>query len=63
MSFMEPRVALTVPEGVDAKNRLEWLLYSHIAVAITKIIILGFAFGFGDLFQCLILFCGYRQHD
>ena len=46
---MEPQTALTVPEGQTAKDRLEILLYVHLAVAISKIIVMGFGFGFGDL--------------
>ena len=46
---MEPQTQLTVPEGTTAKDRLEVLLYVHLGVAISKIIVLGFSFGFGDL--------------
>lgn len=35
----------------------------HLAVAISKIIVMGFSFGFGDLIQCLILWCGTNQHN
>ena len=55
---MEPQTTLTVPEGQTAKERLEILLYVHLGVAISKIIVMGFSFGFGDLIQCLILWCG-----
>ena len=46
---MQPQTSLTVPEGQTAKDRLEVLMYVHIGVALSKIIILGFMFGFGDL--------------
>ena len=46
---MEPQTQLSVPEGQTAKERLEVLLYVHLAVAISKIIVMGFSFGFGDL--------------
>ena len=58
-----PSVGLTVPEGQQAKERLEVLLYVHLGIALSKIIILGFGFGFGDLIQCLILWCGISQHN
>ena len=60
---MEPQTSLTVPEGTTAKERLEILLYVHLGVAISKIIVMGFSFGFGDLIQCLILWCGINQHN
>ena len=57
MFNMQPQTSLTVPEGQNAKDRLEVLMYVHIGVALSKIIVLGFGFGFGDLIQCLILWC------
>ena len=60
---MEPQTSLTVPEGQTAKDRLEILMYVHLGVAVSKIIVLGFGFGFGDLIQCLILWCGISQHN
>ena len=60
---MEPQTSLTVPEGTTAKDRLEVLLYVHLGVALSKIIVLGFGFGCGDLIQCLILWCGTSQHN
>ena len=63
MFNMEPQTALTAPEGETAKKRLEILLWVHLGVAISKIIILGFSFSFGDLIQCLILWCGISQHN
>ena len=39
------------------------LLIAHISVAVTKVIILGVMFGFGDLIQCLMLYCAYSQHN
>ena len=37
-------------------------MFVHLGVAIAKIILMGFMFGFGDLFQVLILWCGYATH-
>ena len=45
------------------KDKLRILMFVHLGVAITKIIVMGFAFGFGDLIQCLILWCGFEQHN
>ena len=38
-------------------------MYVHIGVAISKVIVMGVMFGFGDLIQCLILYCGFSQHN
>ena len=61
-NMFEPRVAFT-EKGTEYKDYLQYLLYGHLAVAVSKVIILGFMFGFSDLFLCLILFCGFRQGD
>jgi len=55
-SLTQPQVPIS-EKGQGHKDSLEVLLYTHIGVSISKIIIMGFAFGFGDLFQCLILWC------
>ena len=54
---------MTVPEGEKLKQSLEIILFIHIFVAISKIIILGFGFGLGDAIQCLILSCGVFGHN
>ena len=58
----QPGLPLTT-EGEDHRDGLKILMYCHIGVAISKIIIMGFMFGFGDLIQCLILYCGFSQHN
>ena len=59
---MEPALGLT-EEGMSRKGQLQMLFYVHLGVALVKVIVLGFAFGFGDLIQCLVLYCGYSQHS
>ena len=44
----EPSLALT-SEGMNNKQQLQILMYVHLGVAISKVIIMGFMFGFGDL--------------
>ena len=44
----QPGMTLT-QEGMSHKTKLEILMYVHLGVAISKLIIMGFAFGFGDL--------------
>ena len=63
MGNTQPIAELTHPQGSKQKDNLEILFYTHLGVAISKIIIMGFHFGFGDLIQCLILWCGYTQHN
>ena len=58
----QPNLQLTT-EGLNFKKQLEILMYVNLGVAISKVIIMGFMYGFGDLFQCLILYCGYSQHN
>ena len=58
----QPGLTLT-QEGMGHKKNLEILMYVHLGVAISKVIIMGFMFGFGDLIQCLVLYCGYSQHN
>ena len=62
MLAANPSLDLTT-EGTDHKRKLELLMYVHLGIAISKVIIMGFAFGFGDLIQCLILYCGFSQHS
>ena len=38
-------------------------MIAHILIGITKFIVMGFLFGFGDLLQVLILWCGVVQHS
>ena len=47
----------------ELKNALVWVLGAHFIVAIVKIILGGFSAGSGDLFNCLILWCGYAKYD
>ena len=49
--------------GEELKNTLEWVFYAHIVVAIIKICIGGLNNGTGDLFNCMILWCGYIRFD
>ena len=53
-----PGLDLTT-EGHSHKGSLQILMYVHIGVAISKVIVMGLMFGFGDLIQCLILYCGF----
>ena len=50
-------------EGMGHKKWLEILMYVHLGVAISKIIVMGLMYGLGDLIQCLILYCGISQHN
>ena len=44
----EPGLSLT-SEGMNHKQQLQILMYVHLGVAVSKVIIMGFMFGFGDL--------------
>ena len=44
----QPGLPLT-SEGMNHKQQLQILMYVHLGVAISKVIIMGFMFGFGDL--------------
>ena len=37
-------------EGKGYKDQLTVLMFAHLGVAIAKIILMGFMFGFGDIF-------------
>ena len=49
--------------GEKLKNTLEYILFAHIIVGVIKIAIGGLNNGTGDLFNCLILWCGYARFD
>ena len=51
------------PEGLGYKDNLVILMFVHFGLAIAKIILMGFFFGFGDLIQVLILWCGWATHN
>ena len=38
-------------------------MFVHLGVAVAKLIVMGFLFGFGDLIQVMILWCGFAQHS
>ena len=50
-------------EGQGYKEQLTVLMFTHFGIAIAKIILMGIMFGFGDIFQVLILWCGFAQHN
>mmetsp|Transcript_18366 Transcript_18366/g.22905 ORF Transcript_18366/g.22905 Transcript_18366/m.22905 type:complete len:85 (-) Transcript_18366:316-570(-) len=61
-TMCSPMTELT-SEGAGHKEQLTVLMFVHLGVAIAKIIMMGFMFAFGDLFQILILWCGFAQHN
>ena len=62
-AFLQTSNLSLTQEGNDLKGKLQILLWVHLGVAISKLIILGIMFGLGDLIQCMILWCAIRQHD
>jgi len=47
----------------EYKNILEYVMIAHIIVIVIKIVLGGFNAGVGDIFSCLILWCGYSRFD
>jgi hypothetical protein len=49
-------------KGLALKARLSIVLYANILLSILKMFVLNPYSAFGDLFSCLMLYCGINQH-
>ena len=47
----------------DLKSALQIILGTHAFVAIIKMIFIGIFSGIGDIFSCLVLWCGIYRYD
>lgn len=47
----------------ELKTVLQYVLVAHVIVTVVKIILGGLNAGTGDIFNVLILWCGYTQFD
>lgn len=47
----------------ELKQILEYVMFSHVVIAVVKIVLGGLGAGMNDFFSCLILWCGYSRYD